>query len=165
MAGEGREARTTAARTSWAVLLGTLLLLLVGFAVFAGAAKADSGTYTPTVTTDKADYAPASLVTITGSGWPANELLQVYTNDSSGNTWSDTGYPETDANGSFVYTVTLPGYFVAQYTTVASDANGLTATVSFTDASINIASAPADPTNSTSAAFTWRITGGVGSPT
>jgi hypothetical protein len=73
-------------------------------------------------------------VTISSSGWPANDTLTVFTNDTIGNTWSDTGHPTTDANGELTYTVTLPNYFIASYTATAKDAYGLSATTGFTDA-------------------------------
>ena len=90
-------------------------------------------TLTPTITTDEADYAPGSVVTITGSGWPAGDELSVFTNDAIGNSWSETDHVTTDANGDFTDKVTLPSMFVANYSVNVSDANGLAATTSFTD--------------------------------
>ena len=95
-------------------------------------------TYTPTIMSDQSDYVPGSTVTITGAGWPANDLLKVFTNDSVGQTWSDTGYPETDANGDFTYTFTLPDYFVASYTSAASDSSGLSVSTTFTDGNVQV---------------------------
>ncbi len=90
--------------------------------------------FTPTISTDQQDYAPGSVVTITGSGWPAGDSLSVFTNDSSGNTWSQTDQATTDSSGDFTDKVTLPLMYVSNYSVTASDANGLTATTSFTDA-------------------------------
>ncbi len=54
----------------------------------------NAAAFTPSIQTDKADYAPGSVVTISGSGWPANDTLTVFTNDTIGNTWSNTGQPD-----------------------------------------------------------------------
>ena len=89
--------------------------------------------FTPTITTDQQDYAPGSVVTITGSGWPAGDSLSVFTNDSSGNTWSQTDQVTTDSSGDFTDKVTLPLMFISNYTVTASDASGLSATTTFTD--------------------------------
>jgi hypothetical protein len=92
--------------------------------------------FTPAITTDQADYAPGSVVTITGSGWPAGDSVSVFTNDTSGNTWSQTDHVTTDASGDFIDTVTLPSIFISNYTVTASDASGLTATTAFTDGNL-----------------------------
>jgi hypothetical protein len=89
--------------------------------------------FTPTITTDKQDYAPGSVVTVTGSGWPADDSLSVFTNDSTGNTWSQTDHVTTDSSGDFTDQVTLPLMFISNYTVTASDGSGLTATTAFTD--------------------------------
>src|SRR6476646_4141432 len=46
--------------------------------------------FTPTITTDQQDYAPGSVVTITGSGWPSGDSLSVSTTDAVNNLWSQT---------------------------------------------------------------------------
>jgi hypothetical protein len=94
----------------------------------------NSAAFTPSILSDQVDYQPGSLVTISGSGWPANDVITLFTNDNVGNTWSLTGTATTDTNGEFNYTLTLPNWFVASYTTTAKDGNGITATASFTDA-------------------------------
>src|SRR5947208_11469032 len=100
--------------------------------------------FSPSIKSDQADYAPGSPVPLSGSGWPANDSLTVKTDDNVGNTWSDTGHPKTNADGEFTYTLTLPNWFVASYTTTAKDANGLSATTSFTDGNLTIRLATAD---------------------
>jgi hypothetical protein len=95
--------------------------------------------FTPTITTDQQDYAPGSVVTITGSGWPAGDAVSVFTDDSDNNSWSQTDQVTTDASGDFTDRVTLPLMFIANYTVTASDANGLSATTSFTDGNVTAA--------------------------
>src|SRR5438067_6790064 len=94
-------------------------------------------TYTPTVTTDQTDYAPGSVVTITGAGWPAGDTVTVFTNDSSGNSWSQTDTATADDGGGFTDQVTLPPRLISNYTATASDAPGLSATTAFTDGNLN----------------------------
>jgi hypothetical protein len=93
-----------------------------------------TATYTPTITTDQQDYSPGSTVTITGSGWPAGDSVTVFTNDTIGKTWSKTDQVTADANGGFTDQVTLPNTFISDYDVTASDALGLSATTTFTDA-------------------------------
>jgi uncharacterized repeat protein (TIGR01451 family) len=93
-----------------------------------------SVTYTPTIVSDKADYAPGETVTITGAGWPAQDAIVVQTDDAIGKTWSDSGNVTSDDNGNFTYIFALPNRFISDYTTTASDALGLSATTTFTDA-------------------------------
>ncbi|HEY6891225.1 MAG TPA: YDG domain-containing protein, partial [Solirubrobacter sp.] len=90
-------------------------------------------TFTPTISTDQQDYAPGSVVTITGSGWPAGDSVSVFTDDSDNNTWSNTDQVTADSSGDFTDKVTLPQMFVANYKVAASDASGLTTTTTFTD--------------------------------
>ena len=96
---------------------------------------------TPTVTTDQLDYAPGSVVTISGAGWPAGDTVSVLTNDSDTNSWSQTDQVTADTSGDFTDKVTLPLMFVANYKVTASDAAGLTATTLFTDGTIKVKSA------------------------
>jgi hypothetical protein len=93
--------------------------------------------FTPAVTTDQLDYPPGSIVTITGTGWPSDDNVTVFTNDTLGNTWSKTDQVTTDGSGGFTDKVTLPNTFISNYTVTASDASGLSATTSFTDANNN----------------------------
>jgi len=131
------------------VLLGLAALFIVGLlsagapahaypldggATTAADTSLSSATTDATITSDKADYAPGETVTITGLGWPAQDTITIQTDDSIGRTWSDTGQATSDDNGTFTYVFALPNRFVASYTTTATDANGLTATTTFTDA-------------------------------
>ena len=89
----------------------------------------------PTITTDKADYAPNEPVTIYGSGFSANANIkvQVTAPDPTGNAVL---YATSDSKGNFVTTYGQPPPLVEGiYTVVATEqANPtITATTTFTD--------------------------------
>jgi hypothetical protein len=95
---------------------------------------------TPFITSDKEDYAPAELVTLTSGNWQPGEWVVVYVNDNIGQTWSVTTNKQADVNGAFVYQFNLPAWFVATYHVIATgEVSGVT-TVDFTDGNINTAS-------------------------
>ena len=77
--------------------------------------------FTPIITTDQSDYAPGSVVTITGSGWPAGDTVSVVTNDAVSGSFSQTDQVTTDASGSFTDQVTLPLMHISNYLVTASD--------------------------------------------
>src|SRR5919199_4873668 len=85
-------------------LKGGLLLLLLAFAALAlayplTASAQDAGTSAaPTIQSDKLDYPPGGLVTLTGSGWQAGETVSIYVNDDQGKTWERTVDATPDAN-------------------------------------------------------------------
>ncbi len=70
-----------------------------------------------TIASDQADYPPGALVTLTGSGWQANEAVHIIVNDDGGQSWSLSSDPDpvADANGSLTYSFQLPSWFVANY--------------------------------------------------
>src|SRR6266567_4755688 len=84
-----------------------------------------SVTYSPTIASAKADYAPGETVTITGAGWPAQDAIVVQTDDAIGKTWSNTGNVTSDDNGDFTYSFQLPNTFISNYMATASDVLGL----------------------------------------
>src|SRR5215210_6487122 len=92
-------------------LTSRLSLLILSFAVallvfpamaFAEVMSPDGTTAssTPTIASDKADYSPGELVTLTGSGWQAGESVRVHVNDDEGQTWSHTQDVTADAGGN-----------------------------------------------------------------
>ena len=94
------------------------LLIVTGMFVFAGTASAttDQGGSTstaPWIISDQADYTAGSTVYLTGGDWQPGESVQIYTNDSVGNTWSQTDSVTADASGNITDDVALPNYFVA----------------------------------------------------
>jgi hypothetical protein len=111
--------------------------------VLSGNALADEGelggevfpamTPGPTIVSDKDDYQPGELVTLTGSGWKADEAVHLRVDDSDGNTWSYDADVVADASGAFTHAFTLPHWLVANYAVTATGASGATATTTFTD--------------------------------
>src|SRR5919202_1215599 len=121
-----------------AVTLAGLLALLIATA-FGGVAKAEviaNTDFAPQIWSDKADYAPGELVTLTGSQWQPNESVHIYVNDDTGSTWSRDVDVTADAAGNLADSFNLPNWFVAQYSVKATGASGAIATSSFTDAKL-----------------------------
>jgi hypothetical protein len=124
----------------------TLLFLALAVATFAVAGTAmaltsdpsgdTSGTTaaSPTITSDKADYAPGELVTLTGSNWTPGESVNVVVNDDVGQTWNRNVNVTADASGNISDSFNLPDWFVATYSVKATGASGAVVTSSFTDA-------------------------------
>ena len=93
-----------------------------------------------TVTTDLADYPPGAIVTVTGAGWASGEAVDIFVNDSGGQTWSLHSDPDpvADLAGAFMYQFQLPTWFVANYAVLATGTSSGSATTTFTDVSIGI---------------------------
>src|ERR687898_1261595 len=102
----------------------TLLLIVCAalIAVPGAAALAqDTGTSpAPTIQSDKADYSPGELVTLTGSGWQAGEKVNIFVNDDAGQTWSRNVDVNADASGNISDSFNLPDWFVATYSVKAT---------------------------------------------
>src|SRR3954451_23730458 len=88
----------------------------------------------PTIASDKADYAPGSTVHLNGGNWQPGEAVSIFTNDTIGNTWSQTDSVTADANGNIADDVFLPNYFISDYNVTATGAQSGMVTTSFTDA-------------------------------
>ncbi len=91
-----------------------------------------------TVTTDLLDYPPGATVTVSGAGWAPGEAVDIYVNDSGGQTWSLHSDPDpvADLAGAFTYQFQLPTWFVANYAVLATGTSSGSATTTFTDVSI-----------------------------
>jgi hypothetical protein len=134
MAGKG--GRT---RRSLKAFLPILVVLVAAFAFAGGAgAMVNEATNLPWIASDQADYSPGSTVHLTGGNWQPGEDVQINTNDTIGNTWSQTDHATADASGNVTDDVTLPDSFVASYTVTATGASGATATATFTDGNVNV---------------------------
>src|SRR6266568_2445456 len=137
----------------------------VAFFAFAGGASAmrETAATAPSIVSDQADYKPGSVVTLTGANWGTGESVQIVTNDTAGQTWSQTDNVTADANGDITDQVTLPNTFISDYTVVATGPVSGTAQTTFTDApKASITSKPPAVTNSTSASFTFSVNGQSG---
>ena len=62
-----------------------------------------------TITSDQADYAPGSLVTLTGANWQGDSTVRIRVDDNVGNWWLESD-PSVDvqADGTFTYSFNLP---------------------------------------------------------
>src|SRR5215218_5878498 len=114
----------------------TLLLIVCAALIavpVAAALAQDAGTSpAPTIQSDKADYAPGELVTLTGSGWVPGESVNIVVNDDVGQTWNRNVNVIADPSGNISDSFNLPEFFVANYSVTATGGSG-TATTSFTD--------------------------------
>src|SRR5207247_6227572 len=86
--------------------------------------------YSPTISSDKPDYAPGDTVTLTGSSWQAGEAVHIFVNDDKGQTWSYSTDVTASDTGGFVTSVVLPTSFVATYAVTATGAISGTAQTS-----------------------------------
>src|SRR5688500_4597701 len=68
----------------------------------------------PSVTSDKADYAPGAEVTLTGSGWQPGESVRVVVDDDgiAEVRFQHDAIVEADAEGNFVNRFDLPPWLV-----------------------------------------------------
>src|SRR5215216_7080342 len=120
------------------------LLLIVCAALLAvpGAAVVAQTAPTPTIQSDKADYKPGELVTLTGSGWMPGESVNVVVNDDVGQTWNRNVNVIADPSGNITDQFNLPDWFVATYTVTATGTVSGTATTTFTDGNVKFDIAP-----------------------
>ena len=92
----------------------------------------------PTIASDLDDYPPGGLVTLTGTGWQPGESVHIYVNDDWGSTWSRHVDVIADADGHIHDQFTLPDWFVALYTVVATGSQSGAATDTFTDGAVRV---------------------------
>src|SRR5215211_5690191 len=124
-------------------------LLFIAFAVamfiFPAAAFAEvmspdgtTASSTPTIQSDKDDYAPGETVTLTGSNWQPGESVHINVNDDEGQTWSRNVDVTADASGNISDSFNLPDWFVATYTVTATGTQSGVATTTFTDGTVRV---------------------------
>ena len=99
-------------------------------------------TYAPSgpasIVSDAADYPPGATVTLTGWNWFAGEDVHIFVNDDSGASWTHSADVVAGALGHVSYSFTLPNWFVATYSVVATGAQSGTATTTFTDGNFTV---------------------------
>jgi hypothetical protein len=91
----------------------------------------------PTITSDKDDYAPGELVTLTGTNWQSGESVEIIVDDDGldvENPWQRTVTVTADESGNFTDQFNLPAKFVADYVVKATGETSGVATTAFTDA-------------------------------
>jgi photosystem II stability/assembly factor-like uncharacterized protein len=120
-------------------LLFVVSALLLAIPAVAALAQ-DTGTSTaaPTIQSDKDDYAPGELVTLTGSNWQPGESVNVVVNDEEGQTWSRNVDVTADASGNITDQFNLPDWFVATYKVTATGSESGVVTTTFTDSIIRL---------------------------
>jgi VCBS repeat-containing protein len=96
----------------------------------------------PTIQSDKTEYAPGQLVTLTGSGWQPGESVNIVVNDDQGKTWNRNVDVTADASGNISDSFNLPDWFVAVYSVKATGASGAVATTSFMDPVLRVERGP-----------------------
>jgi hypothetical protein len=120
------------------------MTVLIGLG--AGWALAASGPGSaPTISSDKADYAPGDAVVLTGEGWQAGESVQIDVEDSEGKTWTHQVTVTADEGGSVRDEFNLPDWFVATYSVTATGELSGIATTTFTDGNVYVKNASTTP--------------------
>ena len=118
------------------LILSFAIAMIVFPAVAFGETIASDGTtgsLPPTIQSDKADYAPGELVTLTGGNWQPGESVNIKVNDTYGASWSRNVDVTADASGNVTDSFNLPNAFVSDYDVTATGAQSGTATTTFTD--------------------------------
>ena len=90
---------------------------------------------TPFIQSDKADYAPGELVTLTGGNWQGDTTVVITVVDAVPTVYHDTDQVQVQADGMITDSFNLPTTFVDVYFVTARGAQtGRVATTMFTDA-------------------------------
>jgi CSLREA domain-containing protein len=89
----------------------------------------------PTIQSDKEDYYPGELVTLTGSNWQPGEIVRIVVDDDgvAEERWQRDVEVIADSDGNIRDEFNLPGWFVKDYSVTATGALSGTATTTFTD--------------------------------
>jgi hypothetical protein len=137
--------------------------VLLGVLVFAGRSHAAfESPPPPQVWSDKADYAPGELVTLSGANWAPGESVHIRVNDDAGQTWSRDVDVVADENGAFTDQFNLPDWFVAVYNVTATGASSGIATWSFTDGNVTLHLTTAQALGASSITVSFDIYGKAG---
>ncbi|HUG65966.1 MAG TPA: hypothetical protein VMK83_12170 [Gaiellaceae bacterium] len=90
----------------------------------------------PTISSDKDDYAPGELVTLSGTNWQPGETVTIDVNDDEGQSWRRNVDIVANEGGEIVDQFNLPDWFVAEYKVTATGEVSGVATTTFTDARV-----------------------------
>ena len=116
------------------------LVLLTALAFASSSNAAVESPPPPSVWSDKADYAPGELVTLSGANWAPGESIHIRVNDDAGETWRRDVDVIADESGAISDQFNLPDWFVADYSVTATGASSGNATWSFTDGNVTAVS-------------------------
>jgi hypothetical protein len=94
----------------------------------------------PTLVSDKPDYMPGETVTLTGENWRPAEVVRIVVNDDQQQPWTHQANVVASANGSIYHQFQLPTSFAALYTATATGPISGTASTTFTDGNVKVAS-------------------------
>src|SRR6266545_396508 len=88
----------------------------------------------PTIASDKDDYPPGGLVTLTGANWQGDAEVRIVVNDDVGQIWRRDVPVTVAADGTIYDSFNLPFFFVANYRVAATgQQTGRVVTTTFTD--------------------------------
>ena len=136
-------------RTSLLVLISLLVALVTPLGVTAASAQ----TSLPSIVSDKDDYAPGELVTLTGAGWQPGESVHINVDDDQTKSWKRDVDVAADSSGSIMDSFNLPDWFVATYKVTATGAASGVATAGFTDGNVQVSTNNSGP----SVQLDWSI--------
>jgi hypothetical protein len=122
--------------TRGGAFLGLLLLVAAGLLLAVPSALSSSGP--PTISSDQADYAPGSTVTLAGANWQPGEAVHIVVNDNLGQTWSYSTDLTADSGGGFTNQFQLPTSFIASYLVTATGPESGSATTTFSDSAAQL---------------------------
>jgi hypothetical protein len=106
----------------------------------------------PFVQSDKEDYQPGELVTLTGGNWQGDTQVRIVVNDNVGQTWTRDVIVDVAPDGTIIDSFNLPTWFVASYLVSAGgQLTGRVVTTTFTDAPILSLTKSASPLTYTAA--------------
>src|SRR3954454_4824071 len=134
---------------SFARVLSTLLaglIVISGQSLLLGASAAHAETGTPCIQSDKDDYPPGGLVSLTGGNWQPGESVHLYVNDDQGRTWERNSDVVADDPGAVSESFNLPNWFVATYKILATGQVSGSAEAAFTDSNVSMTTFPSNLT-------------------
>ena len=109
------------------------ILILVGLLASSKVHMAQVSTSSPTITTDKSDYAPGETVVMSGSGWIPGQPVALHIEESDGDLpWDSSATP--DAAGNFsISEFVIQAHDIGVVFTLTATQGGVVATTQFTD--------------------------------
>jgi len=109
------------------------ILILVGLLASSKVHMAQVSTSSPTITTDKSDYAPGETVVMSGSGWIPGQPVALHLEESDNDLpWDSSATP--DAAGNFsISEFVIQAHDIGVVFTLTATQGGVVATTQFTD--------------------------------
>ena len=133
--------RTAQRRRGRKLLAGITFAVATFTAAGLVAAGAVSGADQPSIASDHPDYAPGATVSLSGSGWQADETVHIVVDDDQSDPWSQTSDLTATVDGAVSDSFDLPTGLAGTFTVTATAPSG-SATASFT---VTAPAAPPSP--------------------